>query len=272
MDRFLYLRMIILDELKEIIKIFQRLSGRYDLWTTYSDFLEMMAISISNTTERVCNKPRYNEREQRYMDIAKKYKQEELAMFAEIFARIVCLQDSNMKNGVGAVDILGSLLMQLELGSKWNGQFFTPDHLAKLLSDLAFDNKINNEIRDYGFVTANDEAVGGGVTMLALVNTMIEKGYNPQRQLLVVCGDLDRRSCYMTFIQLAMLGIPTIVKNQDALTQELMDEWISPAFYIGKWQSKLKNKDKSVEKYRKSIDREIKLDESGQDDFQLAFI
>lgn len=244
--------------MKEIIKKFKRLQGKHDLWLIYSDFLEMMAIAISNSTERPFNKKRFEEREKEYLKISKKYTKDELMTFAEIYADIVNLQDKNVKKGNGFRDILGSLLMQLELGNKWNGQFFTPDSIANLMARINLDkNKIKEAIEKDGFVLGVDEAVGGGVTMLGLANTMLDLGYNPQQQLFIVCGDLDRKSCFMAYIQLAMAGIGAVVKNQDALESDVikdsinpMNVWVTPSFYMNGWKYRLKYK-KEKGKYEK---------------------
>ena len=77
----------------------------------------------------------------------------------------------------------------------------------------------------------------------------------------------------MTYIQLATLGIPAIVKNQDTLLNKVFDVWFTPAFYIGGWQFRLKDfedKEKGeslakskeiIEKREEFIDKEEELKE-----------
>lgn len=268
--------------MKEIIKKFKRLQGKHDLWLIYSDFLEMMAIAISNSTERPFNKKRFEEREKEYLKISKKYTKDELMTFAEIYADIVNLQDKNVKKGNGFRDILGSLLMQLELGNKWNGQFFTPDSIASLMAKLNVEEKNLKEIIEKdGFVIGIDEAVGGGVTMLGLANTMLDLGYNPQQQLFIVCGDLDRKSCFMAYIQLAMAGIGAVVKNQDALARDVikdsinpMNVWVTPSFYMNGWKYRLKYKKEKgkYEKIFKEIETKKRDEEIKKEYTQISFL
>jgi len=213
--------------MKQIIKEFENLGRHKDLWEIFKDFLQMAAIAISNVTD----KGQKQGREKDYLETAKKYTKEELLKFSEILALVTEEMDKEPR------DILGEVFMQLELGNKWKGQFFTPIHLAKLMSDITFDDV---EIEKHGYLTVTDEAVGGGVTMVALVKTMLNKGYNPQKQLVIECGDLDIKSVYMTYIQLSLLGIPARVKEQDALTQDLKSVWYTPMFKWGGWQWKLK--------------------------------
>lgn len=245
---------------KEILGIFESLRYKRDLWSLYSDFLEMTAIAVSNSTERIANPGRYEEREQRYLSLAKSYGKDELMKFSEVFALFVKLQDYNLQSQ-GAKDILGGLLMELGLGDKWGGQFFTPDHVANLMAKLTYTEEcLKKEIKERGFVYASDPAVGGGVTLIGLVNSMIDSGCNPQRELFIECGDLDKRACFMTYIQLATLGIPAIVKNQDAMTGKVFDVWFTPAFYIGGWWNKIRSfkdeeKGDSLAKSKESIEK-----------------
>lgn len=233
------------DLLKEILKIFESLRYKRDLWSLYSDFLEMMAIAISNSAERYFLPKSFEKREQRYLSLAKTYEKEELMKMSEAFNLFVKLQDYNLE-AVGAKDILGGLLMKLGLGDKWAGQFFTPNHVANFMAKMVYRvEDFKAEIEKKGFVYASDPAVGGGVTMIGLVNAMLDYGLNPQSVLFVECGDLDKRACFMTYIQLATLGIPAIVKNQDALTGQTFDIWFTPAFYLDGWWFRLKDfKDK----------------------------
>lgn len=230
--------------LQDIIKIFESLRYKRDLWSLYSDFLEMMAIAISNSAERFFLPGSFEKREERYLSLAKAYDKEELLKMSEAFNLFVRLQDYNVKYKK-AKDILGGLLMKLGLGDKWGGQFFTPDHVANLMAKMAYNvEDFKAEINKKGFVYASDPAVGGGVTMIGLVNAMLDYGFNPQSVLFIECGDLDKRACFMTYIQLATLGIPAIVKNQDAITGKVFDVWFTPAFYLGGWQFRLKDKEK----------------------------
>lgn len=230
--------------IQDIIKIFESLRYKRDLWSLYSDFLEMMTISISNSAERIFLPKSFEKREERYLSLAKTYEKEELLKMSEAFNLFVRFQDYNVKYKK-AKDILGGLLMKLGLGDKWGGQFFTPDHVANLMAKMAYNvEDFKAEINKKGFVYASDPAVGGGVTMIGLVNAMLDYGFNPQSVLFIECGDLDKRACFMTYIQLATLGVPAIVKNQDAITGKTFDVWFTPAFYLGGWQFRLKDKEK----------------------------
>lgn len=261
------------DLLKEIIKIFESLRYKRDLWSLYSDFLEMTTIAISNSAERFFLPASFEKREKRYLSLAKSYDKEELLKMSEAFNLFVKLQDYNLESQ-GAKDILGGLLMKLGLGDKWGGQFFTPDHVANLMAKMAYNIvDFKAEIEKKGFVYASDSAVGGGVTMIGLVNAMLDYSFNPQRNLFIECGDLDKRACFMTYIQLATLGIPAIVKNQDTLLGKVFDVWFTPAFYLGGWQFRLKDfwDEKKGENISKNKEDILKREDS-QEEVEIACI
>ncbi len=211
--------------MKEIIKQFRELASTRDLWQVYKDFLEVVAISISNA----CDKDQAAEREKRYLDIIKTYSPEQIWKISDIMGLVVLELSKEPQ------DVLGRVFMELELGNKWTGQVFTPLNLADLLANVAFDDK---EIKEKGYMTVTDPAVGGGVTIIGLVRAMLRQGLNPQKQLLVICGDLDIKAVHMTYIQLSLLGIPAIVKNQDALTLETMSIWYTPTYIWDLWRFK----------------------------------
>lgn len=211
--------------MKEIINQFRELASTRDLWQVYKDFLELSAIAYSN----ICDKAQAKEREERYLDIIKSYKPEQVGQIAVILALIVMEMEKEPQ------DILGRIFMELDLGSKWTGQVFTPQNLADMLAELSFKE---DEIKEKGYITVMEPAVGGGVTIIGLVKAMLKKGYNPQKQLLVVCGDIDIKAVHMTYIQLSMLGIPALVRHQDTLTQETMSTWYTPTYIWDLWRYK----------------------------------
>lgn len=220
--------------MKEIIKDFKDLAKTKDLWQVYRDFLETTAIAISN----VVDLKQAKEREERYMQIITPYNTKEVLKFAEIMSLLAIELEKEPQ------DVLGKVFMELELGNKWKGQCFTPQPLADTLARLTFKEE---EIKEKGFITALDPAVGGGVTMIALVKEMLRRGYNPQKQLLVVCGDVDSKAVHMTYIQLSLLGIPAVVKNQDTLTGDLMSTWYTPMYILDLWKFRRRDSERSYD-------------------------
>lgn len=211
--------------MKEIIDEFKMLATHKDMWQVYKEFLELSAIAYSN----ICDKAQAKDREERYLEIIKSYKSGQADHIAKILALIVLEMEKDPQ------DILGKIFMELGLGSSWTGQVFTPQNLADMLAELSFKE---DEIKERGYITVMEPAVGGGVTIIGLAKAMLKKGYNPQKQLLAICGDIDIKAVHMTYIQLSMLGIPAIVGHQDTLTQETMSTWYTPNYILDLWRYK----------------------------------
>lgn len=213
-----------MDMKKIIIKKFHKLQGKRDLWTIYNDFLILSAITISNSIDLVNRK----HREEQFLQVESKYSREEMIVFGEILGALtVALETPG--------DILGELLMELDLGSKLNGQFFTPYHLCELTAQLTIDkDKLINEINEKGYITLNEPASGGGAMIIAFAEAMKSLGFNPQKQLIVTCNDLDIKSVYMTYIQLSLLGIPAIVEHMNTLSLEKYSTWKTPGYILRK--------------------------------------
>lgn len=231
--------------MSELSKKLKSFSHKHNLWEVYRDFIEITAITISNAIDL----KNFEKREADYMEIIKKYEKDEVLKFAELMSELIKELERKPR------DVLGELYMSLELGDKWKGQFFTPDSVARIMAEMIFNEAIKEKIKEHGYIIFNEPSVGGGVTAIAFVNTMIEHGYNPQEQLLIICNDLDIKSVYMTYIQLSLLGIPAIVEHRNTLTNELFDTWYTPFYFLKGFM------------FRDRKNNEIKVDDSGQLNF-----
>jgi len=233
---------------KNLIKLIEKAAYRFSTWEVFSDFIEMAAISISNSIDL----SHYVARENKYMEIIKKYTKEEIAIFPKLLGETVEALEENI------TDVLGNLFMELDLGSNCKGQFFTPYNLCKLTCEVSSSN-IDKEIRDNGYIELNEPCVGGGAMVIAFAETMKNKGYNPQRQLKVICQDLDLKAVHMSYIQLSLLGIPAIVFHGNTLSLETYSVWETPSYILGGWwyrrQKEPKEKVKAIE---------LQLEKNGQ--------
>ena len=209
-----------------MVKIINKIATKESLYVVYSDFIEMSALAISNTCD-FANKDR---RENQYTSITKKYR-EEIKLFQELFSELVKTMDK------GFNDVLGSLYMALELGSKNTWQFFTPYNLAQATARIIF-NKTKNQIFEKGYISLHEPSVGGGAMVIALAEEMYNNGYNPQEQLVVECNDLDLKGVYMSYVQLSLYGIPAIINHADSLKMEKYDTFKTPFYLLGGWDVK----------------------------------
>lgn len=203
-----------------MIKLFKDVSYRHSLWTTFSDFLEMSALAISNSVDW----GNFRRREDKYKDVIKKYNDKELEIFPKILFELVDELDK------GYNDVLGEIFMEMELGSNFKGQFFTPYQLCLLTAELTFKPSTSDCIE------LNEPCSGGGAMIIAFAEVMKKNGYNPQKQLKVLCQDLDIKCVYMSYIQLSLLGIPAQVCHMNTLSLEFYDSFKTPMWILGGWK------------------------------------
>ena len=198
---------------KEFIKTIKQLSYTRHTWQAWQDFTELAALSIAQSTA-------YSEdREQTYMRTIGRYTHKEAQLFPKLLA--LTIQALEIKHH----DFLGSMFMELELGSKWHGQFFTPYDLCLLMAQLTvkkeqFDN--NN------IVSVNEPAVGAGAMVIALCDYLRNQNIKYQRRLKIVTIDVDYIACCMCYIQLSLIGCSAVVIHGNTLTLECSNRWYTP--------------------------------------------
>jgi len=205
---------------QQIISLINDMSKYYSPHQVFSDWVEMYAISIANACTLLNSKLKQN-REQKYLEIIKKYKELEQNKFHELCGMLVLALEQDM------VDVLGNVYMGLESGSKHTGQFFTPNHIsrltARLMPPIADLNKT---------IKFTEPTCGSGGMIIAYAKSLSEQGVNYQKKLEVVAQDIDYRCVHMCYVQLSLLGIKAIVVRQNTLTLEEVSEdsmFLTPA-------------------------------------------
>lgn len=93
------------------------------------------------------------------------------------------------------------------------GQFFTPEHLCGLLSEVT--------VEEDKHAFAYDPCCGSGRLLLAAYAKFDKSKFN-----YFVAGDLDGISCKMTAINMMMHGMFGIVERRNALTGEFFNGYI----------------------------------------------
>lgn len=190
----------------EMIKIIEKLSGKYSSYQVFSDFVEMSSLAISNSCSLIHNKL-WQDRESQYIAIVNKYNQSELELLQTMFDVLARALEENIE------DVLGYVYMKAGCGSKQIGQFFTPYHLSKLCAEVALSN-----YTDDGIMEINEPSVGGGGMIIGTAATLHDRGINYQKKMRVVAQDLDWKGVYMSYIQFSLLGIDAVVVQGDTLS------------------------------------------------------
>jgi len=213
--------------IEDIIKRINASVYRFDKHQLISDVFECGAITISNMVDLMSKE----EREKRYLQVIKKYQKEEQTLIAEIFAMIFALLSSVVYDNGRFYDNLGELFMRCNQGSSSAGQYFTPFQLSAMMARMIIGDEILKKTQNDGVLTLNDSCCGGGGMMMAALDVLKNKYHiNYTRNCFVLCSDIDLRCVHMTYLQLALAGVPAIVKHQNSLTGETWSVWKTPAF------------------------------------------
>lgn len=195
---------------KEIENIISSISGKYSPYEVFSDWIRACAISVQNQCVFFHDKT-WEKREQTYKDTVRRYTDPEVEKFAEMFVLLGDALTEQME------DVLGSVYMEMGMGSKTTGQFFTPFHLSELTSTMSIHDSIKSF--DGKMTLLNEPSCGGGGMIIAAAKTYLDHGINPQKYLRILAQDLDWKAVYMCYLQLSLLGLKATVVQGDTLCE-----------------------------------------------------
>lgn len=230
---------------KELVKKFEVFTSKgRSRWQVWSDWITISAIAVSNATD----KSHFDEREQQYMTIVKKYTKQEVDTFADMFSILVMALEDNSEQ-----DFLGELYMCLGLGSDHAGQFFTPYHLCEFMSAVTTPaEEFQQKIGDRGWTAVCDPTCGAGALLVAFANECRKKGINYQTDVLFVAQDIDYIVGMMCYLQMSLLGMPGYVVIGDTLASPSTSYdkrgllpvdngsvWYTPLLRIPVWQYRI---------------------------------
>lgn len=195
---------------KEIENRISGLSGRYSAYEIFYDWIACGAISISNSTQMIHDKV-WQAREKEFTAIMSKYTREEQQTFEEMLGLLVIALEENLS------DVLGVIFMEMEMGSKATGQFFTPFHISEMNARIAIDIDALKESEET--IELSEPSCGGGGAIIAAAKYLKENNINFQKRMRVVAQDLDWKGVYMTYLQCSLIGIKAVVAQGDTLIE-----------------------------------------------------
>lgn len=216
---------------QQIKSLIHDAARRHDPWQVFTDFVAMSAISLSSAVDL----RQRESREAEYLRIAGKYGKDELALFPRMLAAVVDALEADM------ADVLGRVFAELDFGSKWAGQFFTPDPIARMIAAMSAGPDIRALIEQRGFVRACEPAAGSGVMVIALCRELRAQGINYQQHLHVTAADIDLRAVHMAYVQLSLLHVPAVIVHGNSLSLEEWSHWYTPAHILGGWEARLRS-------------------------------
>ena len=218
--------------LKEFISKLHNLDKPKRINEVFKDFLTLCTCSLAQPFYRS------DEIEQRYLNTVKQYTKEQAEEFSKLLALLVMALEEKHQ------DFLGQAYMQLNLGNVATGQFFTPYHVSKMMSEISFID-IEKQLEEKDFITLSEPCCGSGGMIIAYAETFKEHGYNYQYQLFVEAIDIDEMCFMMTYIQLSLLGVGAKVILGDSLTLDLHKILYTPFYFVNGFGLKLKKQNKA---------------------------
>lgn len=216
--------------MNKLSKFLSKLKDSYTLYEVFNDFIEIVSASLSNSYDKI----HFEERENKYMEIIKRYNTSELDSMASAFSSLIIEMESSVSNG-HLKDILGDTMQELDLCNERNGQIFTPPSISKLMSQLLLSNNIKKSIEENGYVSILEPAVGSGVMVLSFAETMKALNYNYQSQLFAGVIDKDRKSALINHIQLSLYNIPAVIIWGNTLSGKEYERWYTPNYVLNNW-------------------------------------
>lgn len=213
---------------KQFVSVFAHTGRHLRRWDVFSDFITLAANELDMARIRT------PENIERCRKICARYDAEDIKNLHTLFNLMVCALDAKFH------DFLGSIFMELELGSGDMGQYFTPYCVQSMMARMLVPG-IRAVIEKEGFATLSEPTCGAAGMVIAYAECLLDAGFNPSSQLFVSCIDIDAIAADMAFIQLSLLGIAAEVVTGNTLTLQLNRVRYTPVYYINSWDERLES-------------------------------
>jgi len=226
---------------KTFLKTFGELCNRHNTWTVWQAFVNMSACAISNSVDR--REDVWRKREDSYLASVKEFTQEEAQKLSALLGLTTMALEENP-----AQDFLGTLYMNLDFGSDWSGQFFTPYHVSEAMALMTMGNDFEALIEREGMASVSDPCCGAGCMLIAFAQACRTRKINYQQNVLFAAQDIDRVVAQMCYIQLSLLGCAGYVIVGNSLTKPMVGNvlmpsvdpdcelWLTPMMFSKPWR------------------------------------
>lgn len=184
-------------------KTLLNLSRHQSLSRIFDDFLQMSVCAFS-----------HGRMEEEYLAIVKRYKPEELNLFAQALGELI-LDAEQVSSKAGAWDdVLGEYYMNNVSRSQAShlGQFFTPTHICSLMAQVV--GSIEPCESD---ITVNDCTCGTSRNLISHSRLNSQNRFNA----FYIAQDLDYTCVLMSVLNYVMFGLKGVVIHMNTLTMEI---------------------------------------------------
>ena len=161
--------------------------------------------------------------EAEYAQIKSRYSEDEFIHFPIALAMVQMALERKRE------DFLGHALEELGAANTRNGQFLTPVCVSRMMAQVGLRGL---EYKPGEVVRLSDPSCGSSVLLIEGAEKLLADGI-PQRDILLIAGDIDGRACDISYVQLALLGYAAVVQHMDALAQRrISPDRYTPGYYL----------------------------------------
>lgn len=150
---------------KQIAKCIKEISsGAYSPQVVFFDWMQCLALSISNTCTLIHN-DLWKKREEQYLSTIRKYDKEARYKMSDMVGMLTATYEDT-----GLSDVLGEVYMESVGGNKNTGQFFTPYHVSLACAELVVPKNINDDR-----ILLHEPSCGSGGMVVATAQVLQKK-------------------------------------------------------------------------------------------------
>ena len=180
--------------LKEFERYFDTLSGRYSAGEIFIDFLDYVLLVM-----------KWWEQDRDFSYFEKRYGDD----YPKLMEMLNLFSEASDNGGEGCRDALGDLFMNLVSHGR-NGQYFTPDDLCGMISDVTAPNLKDNQ-------SVLDPTCGSGRMLLGAARR--------NRKAFFFGCDIDTTCCKMAVINLLINTLQGEIALMNSLSMEYTKSW-----------------------------------------------
>ena len=186
----------------------------------FADMARVMAIALESP---IALGERRKAIEAEYAQIKSRYSEDEFTHFPIALALVQMALERKRE------DFLGHALEALGAANTRNGQFLTPVCVSRFMAQVGLRGL---ESKPGEVVRLSDPSCGSSVLLIEGAEKLLADGI-PQRDILLIAGDIDGRACDISYVQLALLGYAAVVQHMDALAQRrISPDRYTPGYYL----------------------------------------
>lgn len=209
----------IVQKRKEFMSEIRKASQSYSEADIFRDACRIFAISLRSPL--ILDKEKKKQIEDEYQTYVAKYKRDGMEHICKSFAILVDAL------GTHRGDFLGRVLEAYNATNKSFAQFFTPDHISRLMAKLVIGKPEAGKI-----VTICDPACGAGSLLIEAAEEFIEQG-GRQGDIFLSAQDLDYNAFNISFVQFSLLGYPAEVTRMNSLSMEVYEgPWKTGGYFL----------------------------------------